>query len=130
MQWLRTWQQAPGCRRQTAVRRGLAGFLLLVLSASMLHVADATQATLAVSAAHEQMIAHDGGEEPCCPHQTRHAQDGACTSAAGCSLWVTVATASIFFLPEAESLQGEPATAPVGLLPFPHFHPPKLSARV
>lgn len=131
VQWFRTWQQVPGRRRQTPVRRWLAVLLLLVVAASTaLHIAGGSQVTLAASAAHEHSIAHHGGDGPCCPDQKSHAQDGICASAGGCSLWMAATPTPSFLPPDGEPVQSEPVSARSGAVPFPHFHPPKLSARV
>lgn len=131
VQWFRTWQRFGGRRRQTAVRRCLAVFLLLAFAASAAFgVAVSSQASLAASTAHGHSIANDGGNDPCCPEQKSHTPDGTCVSAGGCSLWVAVGAAPTFMPPDGELVHAGPATAGSGAVPFPHFHPPKLSARV
>ncbi|GIK96322.1 MAG: hypothetical protein BroJett029_05310 [Alphaproteobacteria bacterium] len=130
VQWFRAWQQVRG-RRQTPARRWLAVLLVLAVAASaVLNVTAGDQASLAASAAHEHSVDHHGADDPCCPDQKSHTQDGICASAGGCSLWMAASPMPSFVPPDGESVQAEPAAAGSGAVPFPHFHPPKLSARV
>lgn len=131
VQWFRAWQQVRGRRRQTAVRRWLALLLLLAVAASAaLNVVGSSQVSLAASTAHDHSTAYQGGDDPCCPHQTKHTQDGVCASAAGCSLWMAAALTASILPPDGGPLQAEPAAEGSGAVPFPHFHPPKLSEHV
>lgn len=132
MQRFGTWRGLPGWRRKTpAARHWLVLFLLLAFAASAaLHIAGGSQAALAASPAHEHSIAHDGGDDPCCPAQKSHAQDGICASASGCSLWMSASLTTSFLPPDGEPVQAEPAADGSAAVPFPHFHPPKLLERV
>ena len=131
VQWLRARRQVRGRRRQTTVRRWLAMLLLLAVAASAaLTVATGDQTGVVAAAAHEHSVGHSGADDPCCPDQNRHSQDGICASAGGCSLWIASTPTPSFLPPEDQPVQVEPAAAGPGAVPFPHFHPPKLSARV
>lgn len=130
MQWLRTWQRVwERCRRTPARRWLVAPLLLAVAASAAYHVLDGSQADLAASATHEHSIDHHGSGDPCCSDQS-HTQDGICASADGCSHWMAAAPAPSFLSPDGELVQAEPAAAGSGAVPFSHFHPPKLFARV
>lgn len=131
MQWLRRGQQVRGRRRQTPVRHWLAALLLLAIAVSVaLNFPGGGQMSFAASTAHDHSTAHQGGDDPCCPAQKSHTQDRICASAGGCSLWMAPTPTPSFLPPDGEPVQVEPAADGSGAVPFPHFHPPKLSTRV
>lgn len=131
VQWFRTWQQVRRRRRQTPVRRWLAVVLLLAVAVSAaLSNPGGGQVSLAASMGHDHSTAYQGADDPCCPDQTKHTQDGICASAGGCSLWIAATPPPSFLPPDGAPVQAEPAAAASGAVPFPHFHPPKLSTRV
>jgi hypothetical protein len=125
-------QRKVGRRREGAgSRRWLALLLMLAFAASaVLQVAGGSHAAFAASHAHPHSVAHDSGDQPCCPDQKGDTHDGLCAGVGGCSLCAPLTQQATFALPDGEPEHAEPTTAEAGGAPFRHFHPPKLSAHV
>lgn len=130
LQWLRTRQEAP--RRPVMDGRAWLAVLVLLglIASAALHIAIGSESAAASGHAHGGSIASIDGDEPCGSDQKGHNHGGICVGSGGCSLCVSVTPQATLVLSENGIEQGERTATFSGATIFPHFHPPKPSARV
>ncbi len=123
-------------RRRTERRLRVPGLcrsfiLLLVLAfaASGLHVTSGGHAAGAAMHAHDLASVNDAfSGEACCHETDGEPHEPVCSTAAGCSLCVPVASAVLLVQPDGDRAEAEPTGSHSGLIQPPQVRPPKLIA--
>ena len=115
-----------------ALWRSFILLLVLAFAASGLHVTSGGHAAGAAIHAHDLAAVNDApsGGEACCHDADGQPHEPVCSTAAGCSLCVPVASAALLVRLDADRAEMEPTGRHSGLIQPPQIRPPKLTATV